>query len=452
MSLKYFGTDGIRGAIGGPIMNPSFIKRFAIALARYLRIRHPKGEVHLIMGRDTRASGEEFEKILIDNLLPYQISIDYMGVLPTPAIAYWVDELEADNGLVLTASHNPAIDNGIKLFNAHGVKQLLDKEKMIEALIDEEAPSVPNEYKRGEILCHIDPAGSYVSNVCEILPKNCLKGWKIVLDTANGSTCETSKRAFKYFGTDLIHVGNKPDGKNINERVGSEYPEFLCKKVKEAGARLGFAHDGDGDRVIVCDENGELVAGDQLLGILALHAIRNGDLRKNKVVATVHSNYGLDRAIEAAGGKVIRCDVGDRNVFQKMLEEKADIGGEPSGHYIFKKYAHTGDGLLSAIKTLEVIKETGKQLADLRKEIPLFPKSEVSLKIKQKRTWDYLTNIKSAIEDAKLVLGDNGYVLVRFSGTGPYLRILVQGDSKSKINATIEHLQAAARQDLDVLD
>jgi len=450
MNLKYFGTDGIRGKVGGGIMNPEFLKKFGNALGQYLRMRHPKGEVHVAIGRDTRKSGREFEKILIDNLLPYGISIDCLGVLPTPAIAYWIDELEADNGIVITASHNPASDNGIKLFNAHGVKQTLDKEAMIEPLIDEPLSEI-SEYPKAELLHHPDAVSGYVDNVCELMPRDTLKDWKIVLDTANGATCETSKRVFEYFGADLILRGNNPNGKNINENVGSEFPDGLSSAVKKSKARIGFAHDGDGDRVIVCDEDANIVHGDQILGILALHALKKEELSNNIVVATVHSNLGLDKALEMAGAEVVRTDVGDRNVFQKMVELKASLGGESSGHYIFSEYAQTGDGLISAIKVIEVMIETGRKLADLKKDIPLLPQMELSLQIRERKDWDKLENMHKSIALAKERLGEDSYILARYSGTEPKIRLLVQGSDQEKVADAMESIKVGVSKDLELV-
>lgn len=451
MEFKYFGTDGIRGIVNGPIMNPDFLKKFGTALGRYLRIRHPNGEIHLVIGHDSRESGKAFEKIIIDAVTPYGISIDLLGLLPTPAIAYWVDEMEADNGLVLTASHNPANYNGIKLFNAHGIKQTADKEMMIEPLIDEDVPEVPS-YKKGEILIHDDALSGYVDHICEVLPKGSLKDWKIVLDCANGATFQTSPFAFEFFGADLVLQGVTPNGKNINDGVGSEHPEALAKAVKESGAKIGIAHDGDGDRMIMCDENGQIVDGDQILGILALHKLNKGLLINKILVATIQSNKGLDIAIEKAGGTVERSDIGDRNVFTKMIEVNAALGGEPSGHIIFGDYNKTGDGLLSALKVIEVMIETGERLADLRKAIPLFPQKTLNLNIKEKKPFKDLENTNKAIQSLEDSLGAKGRVLVRFSGTEPKIRLLVECEDETLIDQNMQTLVDAVKKDLTILD
>lgn len=452
MKLKYFGTDGIRGLVGGPTMNPEFIKKFATALARYLRIRHPKGEVHLVIGRDTRQTSEEYEKIIASIVCPYGINVDILGVVPTPAVSFWVDELEADNAIMITASHNDASYNGIKVFNAFGEKQLEDKEEMLEALIDDETPVELSEYKKCEFVYLQEAIQGYVDNVCKVMSKNALKGWKILLDCANGAAYETSRKAFEFLGADLILRGIEPNGININEGVGSEYPEEFAKVFKESGARIGIAHDGDGDRVIICDENGDIVPGDQLLGIIALSALSKGKLNKKIFVATVYSNKGLDIAIEKAGGTVIRSKVGDRNLFQKMEEVKSNLGGESSGHIIFAEHSKTGDGLLAAIKIIETMLDTGRTLVDLRKDIPLLPQVTANLKIEGRRPMEEMPVLQEAIKNVEDLLGKDGRVLVRFSGTEPKIRLLVEGQDQQKITQGLEILNQAVRQELKILD
>lgn len=452
MKLKYFGTDGIRGLVGGPTMNPEFIKRFATALARYLRIRHPKGEVHLVIGRDTRASSEEYEKIIASVVCPYGINVDILGVVPTPAVSFWVDELEADNAVMITASHNDASYNGIKVFNAFGEKQLEDKEEMIEALLDEENPVELAEYKKCEYVFLQEAIQGYVDNVCKVMPRGALKGWTIFLDCANGATYQTSRIAFQTLGANLILRGVEPNGTNINEGVGSEYPEAFAQAFKESGAKIGIAHDGDGDRVIICDENGEIVPGDQLLGIIALHALAKGDLQKKTFVATISSNKGLDAAITKAGGIVVRSKVGDRNLFQKMEEVKSNLGGESSGHIIFAEHSKTGDGLLAAIKIIATMLDTGRTLADLRTDIELSPQVTANLKIESRRPMEEMVYLQEVIKQVETDLGPEGRVLVRFSGTEPKIRLMVEGPQQEKIEEGLELLKRAVAKELKVLE
>ncbi len=452
MKLKYFGTDGIRGLVGGPTMNPEFIKKFAIALARYLRIRHPKGEVHLVIGRDTRQTSEEYEKIIASVVCPYGINVDILGVVPTPAVSFWVEEMEADNAVMITASHNDASYNGVKIFNAFGEKQYEDKEAMIEALIDDETPVELSPYKKCEYVYLEEAVKGYVDNVSKVMPRGALKGWKILLDCANGAAYQTSRMAFQLLGADLILRGVEPNGLNINEGVGSEYPEEFAKVFKESGARIGIAHDGDGDRIIMCDENGEIVPGDQILGIIALNALAKGQLAKKIFVATFYSNKGLDAAIEKAGGTVVRSSVGDRNLFQKMEELKANIGGEASGHIIFAEHSKTGDGLLAAIKVIETMIDTGRTLADLRQDIPLLPQILENLKIQERRPMEELHILQQTIKQVEDLLGKDGRVFVRFSGTEPKIRLLVEGPDQEKISEGINLLKAAVMQELKIIE
>lgn len=450
---KYFGTDGIRGLVGGPTMNEAFIRKFGIALARYLRIRHPKGEVHLVIGRDTRESSEAFQKIIAEVVCPYGINVDILGVVPTPAVSFWVDELEGDNALMITASHNDASYNGIKVFNGHGEKQLSDKEEMLEKLIDEEVPADElMNYKKCEYVFLQEGVQGYVDNVLKTMPRGALRGWKILLDCAHGAAYETSRMAFEALGASLVLRGISPDGNNINDGVGSEYPEDFVKAVKESGAVIGIAHDGDGDRVIMCDEEGEIVPGDQLLGILALQALAKGELAKKTFVATIQSNRGLDIAIEKAGGTVVRSNVGDRNLFQKMEEVKSNMGGESSGHIIFADYSKTGDGLLAAIKVIEAMKSSGRKLSDLRRDIPLLPQLTENLKIEEKKKMDEMPVLGEVVKSLQSLLGKEGRVLVRYSGTEPKIRLLIEGPDEEVIAKGMKVLKEAVYSELKVIE
>jgi phosphoglucosamine mutase len=448
--LKYFGTDGIRGTLDGPYMNPEFIERFAIALARYLRMRHDNNEIHLVIGRDTRLSGQRFEEIIIEHVLPYGINIDLMGVLPTPAVSFWVDELEADNGLVITASHNPANYNGLKLFNAHGVKQTVDKEAVIEQLIDETPPPRPK-YKKGELLFHPEAISIYVDSVCELLPKGSIKDWKIVLDTANGATIESSRQAFEQLGASVIPVGNSPDGRNINENVGSEFPEALARTVLEHSADLGIAHDGDGDRLVIVDDKGQVLQGEQLMALVALEAKAKKELTSDAIVTTIQSNSALDQFLAKHSIKVHRTDVGDRFVYEKMRKANISVGGEPSGHYIFSDYAQSGDGLLSAFKLIEVMLHQDKKLSQLREIFELFPQKLVSLNVKEKLPLNSLEHTQAAVALVENKIGDKGRVLLRYSGTESKIRLLVEDQNASALDDHIAAINASLRKDLTVL-
>lgn len=449
VAFKYFGTDGIRGKVGSDTMNEDFLERVGNALGAYLRERHPSGDVHVVLGRDTRESGESFEKAFIKGILPWGVDVDCLSVVPTPAVAFWVDELEADNGIMITASHNPSTDNGIKFFNAHGKKQPVEKELTIDQLID--SGPIPGEnFSMGKVLMHENAVDVYVEHVLEMMPRGALAGWKIVLDTANGASVETGRRAFEALGVDVVAIGDSPNGKNINDGVGSEHPATLVKAVKSSGARLGVAFDGDGDRVLLCDENGEIVPGEQLLGVMALHILREHDLSEDTFVTTIQSNLGFDRAVVAAGGKVIRSEVGDRNVIYKMLECDSNIGGESSGHIILREYAWAGDALVAAIKVFKVLLESKRTLADLRKEIPMVPSLMESIRVKEQKPLEGLVNLNIAIKEIEGELGKDGRLLVRYSGTEPKIRLLVEAVDSSALQPIMQRLKAAVGEDLEV--
>ncbi len=447
---KYFGTDGIRGQYGGAYINSSFAYRFGSALARYLSARKSSGPTNVVVGRDTRGSGPAIRDALIQGLNAHGVFILDSGIVPTPAVAQSIVEQQADLGIAITASHNPASDNGIKLFNAKGCKLSDAEEAEIEALVDlEPAPPAdlpaPKSYP-------LDGASFYINYLRSLMDENCLCDWNIVLDTANGATSDTSPSVFNRWGTRLHLIGDRPNGANINFEVGSEHPESLGEAVRGHRANLGIAHDGDGDRLVVCDEKGDVVDGDVLLGIFALDALRAGTLRGNTLVATIQSNLGLDAAMRQAGGKVERVDIGDRNVAQRMRELGANIGGENSGHIIFSDFSTTGDGLLAAVKLIDLMCRRKMPLSVLCQEIALFPQKTRNLKVVEKRPLASLSNLSAAIEQVEQSFGEDGRVLVRYSGTEPKLRLLVEGKLEKEVVNALKKIEKAARSDLDVID
>ena len=440
MKRQYFGTDGVRGPYGGPVINESFAARLGAAAGRWIG-----GSGRVVIGRDTRASGESLAAAVARGLASAGLTPVLRGAAPTPAVARAVRTQGAVLGVVITASHNPACDNGIKLFSRTGVKLTDEDEAAIEQALPSEVPASAAVFSTADVLA------DYMAATGAILPAHALRGWKIVLDTANGATCATSPAVLRALGAEVIGLGDSPDGKNINAGVGSEHPGPLAQRVREVGARLGIAHDGDGDRCILCDERGEVLDGDEILTILATHAHRQGKLAAQTLVVTVQSNLGVDAALGALGGRVARTDVGDRYVIERMFATGATLGGESSGHIICSEISPTGDGLVAALKTIEVMLATGRPLSELRGALAKFPQRSLALKVREKRPLETLPTLPRAIEALERELGSQGRVLVRYSGTEAKLRLLVEGPTDAAVQAGLAQLEAATRSDLEVL-
>jgi len=449
MKRIYFGTDGVRGPYGGPVINENFAQRLGVAAGRFASrmSHHGGGAYRVLLGRDTRASGESLLEAVAAGLASVGVDAVSLGVLPTPAVAAAVVREGAVLGVMITASHNPAADNGIKFFAGSGMKLTDAQEFEIEQLLPDEAPLA---LQRRSLL-GAEGLATYLDKVRRLLPGRALLGWSVVLDTANGATCTTSPVVLRELGAQVELIGGLPDGENINAGVGSEHPEKLAARVRETGARIGIAHDGDGDRCILCDERGEVLDGDEILTILATHALAQGTLAAKTLVVTVQSNLGVDTAIRAAGGLVVRTAVGDRYVLEAMLRERANLGGESSGHVICSEVAPTGDGLVAALKVLEVMIATGRPLSELRTVLKKFPQGSLNLRVREKRELAKLPHLPLAIETLEKELGQQGRVLVRYSGTEAKLRLLVEGPTEEIVRIGLARLESMARADLEVL-
>lgn len=446
MKRRFFGTDGVRGAYGGPVINEDFAERLGVAAGRFASRLLGGGTARVVIGQDTRASGSSLVTAFATGLSSVGIECCLLGILPTPAVPAATLRENAVLGVVVTASHNPASDNGIKFFGGNGLKLSDAQEFEIEQLIPAERPTlVARAFSRR------DGIDDYLRRVGAILPAGSLRGWKIVLDTANGATCGTSPVVLRSLGAEVIGIGDQPDGLNINAGVGSEHPEKMQSLVRQSGATLGLAHDGDGDRCILCDESGELLDGDEIITLLAVDALRRGALRNNAVVVTMQSNLGVDAAIRAAGGRVFRSGIGDRYVSEKMIDEGAGLGGESSGHIICPDFAQTGDGLVAALFVFAVMLRTGEPLSKLRRSLARFPQGTLNLRVQEKRELSALPHLPFAIQAIEAELGDRGRVLVRYSGTEPKLRILVEGASDEVVRSCIRRLETVARTDLQVV-
>lgn len=464
MKRKYFGTDGVRGPYGGPVVNARFAWQLGAAAGRWLgasgKGASEAGKPVVLMGRDTRWSGEALEAAVAAGLASEGFAPVSLGVIPTPALARAVRSQSAALGVVITASHNPAADNGIKFFGPAGVKLTDGEEVQIEARLKAPLELAGIEMDEAPPPHQTDAVNDYIQAVARLLPGReslsaggpaaPLEGWRIVLDTANGATCVTSPGVLRTLGATVVGLGDSPDGRNINAGVGSEHPEALCATVREAGARLGIAHDGDGDRCVLCDERGDLLDGDEILTILAVHALRRSALAKNTLVVTVQSNLGVDAAVQAAGGRVLRTLVGDRYVSECMGAEGAMLGGESSGHVICAEVSPTGDGLVTALKVIEVMLLTAQPLSELRRVLRKFPQLAVALPVKEKPPLESLPTVQATARALESELGGRGRVLVRYSGTEPKIRLLVEGENAAQVQSCLDRLKAAVRVDLPV--
>jgi phosphoglucosamine mutase len=436
---KYFGTDGIRGAFGSPTMCPEFARSIGAGLARYMKEKGFPLPHTVLIGRDTRGCGPALVSALAEGLASEGASAIDAGVAPTPAIALAIPAAKATMGIAVTASHNPASDNGIKIFSGEALKLPDAAELAIEAHIDD-ALAHPLPVAEASMSV-FDAATNYRRKMMSVLPKDALKGWVIATDTAHGAATFTTPAVLAAYGAEVQCAGNTPDGSNINANVGSEHPEVVRELARKTHARLGIANDGDADRVILCDEKGELLDGDEVLALVGLHLLAKGELKKNTLVATVMSNLALDEAMEKAGGRVVRVDVGDRYILEAMLKDGYNFGGEASGHIIFKDISTTGDGLLAALQVLAIMAETGKPLSELRKTLSLWPQKKKNLKVRERLPFDTIPGWNDAVADIEKNLG-KGRVLVRYSGTEPKIRLLAEAKDAVQADVALAALEA----------
>ncbi len=432
--VKLFGTDGIRGESNKTPMDTETALKVGLAAGAYFT---KGGHRHrVIIGKDTRLSGYMIEPALTAGFISMGMDVFLVGPMPTPAVALVTRSMRADVGVMISASHNPYYDNGIKLFQPNGLKLSDDAEEEIEALMNSDLSQYkakPADLGRAK---RIDDApGRYIEYLKQTFPKRLkLKGLKIVLDCANGAAYKIAPIIFWELGAEVVTINNNPDGFNINDHCGSTYPESLIKKVKETGADIGIALDGDADRVVICDEKGNIVDGDQIMATIATSWHKQGKLKGNALVTTVMSNMGLEKYIESLGLKLERTRVGDRNVMAKMRDIGCNLGGEQSGHIIFNDYTTTGDGILASLHLLSALAENGGKASDVLHVFEPWPQILRNIKIDKEKT-NPLENdkIKKLISDAEDKLGDNGRLVIRKSGTEPLIRIMSEGVDKKQI-------------------
>ncbi|HKI59857.1 MAG TPA: phosphoglucosamine mutase [Mariprofundaceae bacterium] len=441
---RYFGTDGVRGTVNQEPMTAEFALRLGRAAGHVLTC-HLSHRPHVLIGKDTRLSGYMIESALCAGLTAQGMNVQLVGPVPTPAVAYLTRSLRADAGVMLSASHNPAGDNGIKFFAADGFKLPDEIELEIEACMDA-LPHLPSALEIGKAVRVDDARGRYIEFLKASLPKGLrLDGLKVVVDCANGAAYDVAPRILAELGCEVIAIHHKPDGYNINLNCGSTYPESMCEMVVSTEADIGIALDGDADRLIACDSKGRIVDGDRVIAILAAHQLKNGLLEGDGVVTTLMSNMGLERYLANMDLKMYRAAVGDRYVLEMMREKKCNLGGEQSGHLIMLDHNTTGDGLMSALQLLCAMSDQEKALDDLGADMELFPQKLWNIVLPERKDVMADSKVQSMVTAAESRLKDSGRISVRMSGTEPKLRIMVEAEDESLMLDVGEHLNREIR-------
>lgn len=442
---KLFGTDGIRGTANKSPMTPDLVLRVGQAMGYLLRSQPGrKGEGRMVLiGKDTRLSGYMLEQALSSGLNSMGINVQLTGPLPTPGIGFLARNMRADAGIVISASHNAYHDNGIKIFGADGFKIPDSMERAIEALVagDELSGYLAESSKIGRTRRIDDAAGRYIVYVKDTFPLNLsLDGLRIVLDCANGASYRVAPAVFEELGAELIVLGNEPNGYNINDKTGALHPQKVCEAVLRYRADVGISLDGDADRVIMVDETGQIVNGDHILAICAIHRSKNRTLKDNTVVATQMSNYGLDLALAKHGVQVVRTDVGDKHVVEEMRQSGFNLGGEQSGHIIDLDHSTTGDGCVAALSVLSVMRDEMRKLSHLRMIMEDVPQVLINTRVSHRKELESLPGYKELIDSIQKQMNGEGRTFIRFSGTEPVVRVLVEGPDKRKISQYAEQI------------
>jgi phosphoglucosamine mutase len=407
------------------------------------------GRTRIVIGKDTRLSGYMLENALAAGVMSLGADVLLIGPLPTPGVAYITRSLRADAGIVLSASHNPYEDNGIKFFRHDGYKLDDEIEQRIENLVfSGEIEAIrPTAGKVGRATRIDDALGRYIEFAKGSFPRGMvLENMRIAVDVANGAAYKSTPCILRELGAEVIVAHDTPNGRNINRDCGSMHPEQIQRIVRETGAQIGISHDGDADRVQLCDERGEMVDGDEIMAIAALDFIRRGRLAENTLVATVMSNFGLDETLQKNEGKVLRTKVGDRYVIEAMMKNELNVGGEQSGHMIFRDYSTTGDGIVSALQILRIMVETGKPLSELKQCLVKYPQAQRNVKVREKRPLEELPAVQRLVSEAERELSGAGRVLLRYSGTEPKIRLLIEGRDAATINARADTIAEVIRE------
>ncbi|GAB7081808.1 phosphoglucosamine mutase [Megalodesulfovibrio paquesii] len=444
MDAKLFGTDGLRGQVNIYPMVPEVAMRLGLAAGTYFRNGSKKHRA--VIGKDTRLSGYLFEFALASGLCAAGMDVFLVGPMPTPAISFLTRSMRADLGVVISASHNPFMDNGIKFFDKEGFKLPDEAEEAITAMVlnEEHRWRYPASEEVGRAFKVDDAEGRYNVFVKNSVPGQLtLDGLKVVVDCANGAAYKVAPLILEELGAQVVRMGNKPDGLNINRQCGSLYPEMVAAAVREEGADLGIALDGDADRVIIVDEHGRILDGDQIMAMVAQDLMTQGQLPGNTLVATVMSNMALEIFMKERGGRLLRTPVGDRHVVEAMRREGASFGGEQSGHLIFLNYATTGDGTLAALQILRIMQEQQRPLSELAHLIEPFPQRLLNVHVERKIPFDQCPGILAAKAAVEEKLGEKGRVLLRYSGTEAVARVMVEGEQAALVEETAQYLADA---------
>ncbi len=443
---KLFGTDGVRGVAGHPPLDRLTVRRLGAALVRALP--HGRGASHLLIGRDTRESGVWIEQELAHGAGGEGAEVTSVGVVPTPAVAYLTRaNADFDAGVVISASHNPYQDNGIKVFSGKGEKFTETVEREVEAIVADQSWQV----RAGDAadVTRADLVEAYLDHLRVIFPDaSRLERFRLGVDCANGATTPVAPKLFASLGVDMVVIGNQPDGKNINLHCGSTHPEQLAHTVVGRGCDMGVAFDGDGDRAIFVDHRGQIVDGDAVLLMCAAHLQRERRLAGNAIVATVMSNIGLELALKPLGIDLVRCAVGDKHVMEEMLKRGLSLGGEQSGHIIFSDYLFTGDGLCTALNVLRVVALTGRTLADLASDLTTYPQVLLNVRVRQKAELTTVPAVADAISRVEARVAGQGRLLVRYSGTEPLLRVMLEGRDRDEIHAWAQEIVDVVKEHL----
>ncbi len=449
MADRIFGTDGLRGKVNTYPLTAEMALRLGLAAGTVFRSEDSRRKV--IIGKDTRLSGYLFESALTAGLCASGMDVYQVGPLPTPAIAFLTRNMRADFGVVISASHNPYYDNGIKFFNREGFKLPDEIENRMSDLILDAGHEweYPPSSKVGRAFRIVDASGRYIVYLKSSFPQQMtLDGLRIVIDCANGANYKVAPLALEELGAEVFTLGTSPDGLNINAQCGALFPEKMQAKVKEVRADIGLALDGDADRLIVSDEKGRILDGDQILAICANDLMEKGKLPGNVLVGTVMSNMALELFMNKRGGQLIRSKVGDRYVIETMLQHGSMLGGEQSGHLIFREFGTTGDGLLAALQLLRIMRETGKPVSELASILKPFPQYLRNVKISSKPPFETCETLMAVKRDVEQDLGENGRVLLRYSGTENLCRVMVEGQNNDQVKNCLRRLVDAAEKDL----